>query len=123
MAAYERHTLSLNLPAVDNLEFAQAYADLLAERGVSAAPVVTRVWFEASTPARLARAVVCQPGDRIELTLDDHGADYILIGERHQVALGRHRVTWDLIPVDARTYWRLYDATDSLLDVSTRLML
>lgn len=123
IAAYERRTLRLNLPAVDDDEFAQAYADLLAERATAAVPAVTRVWFEASTPARQARATARQPGDRITLTLDGHNAEAILIGEAHQVALGRHRVTWDVIPAEARAYWRLDDAADSLLDVSTRLML
>lgn len=126
IAAYEqRERKPLQLPVVDDPEFAQQIADFLVSKFRTPGARFRHVMFLAQESATHAsHALTHSIGSKLTLTSAalDHEADYIIVGESHAYdgATREHHVTWLLAPHTRTTYWIL---GESVLGVDTRPML
>lgn len=111
--AYDPHSVTITLPAVDDEELAQQYADSLVARKRTPHAVLTAVTFTANAHSdRMTQALTRDIGDVVTVANSDfdHSRMYAIVGERHSVQPGGehpHNVTWTLKPVDAINYWVL----------------
>lgn len=101
-AAHGIRTLSLDLPALDSTESAEDIAAYeLSRRSSPRGQIVTLTLNERT---HFYDALQWSLFDRIRVveTQTGHDADYLIIGEAHEVTRGgyRHRVTWTLEPVE-----------------------
>ncbi len=101
-AAHGVRTLSLDLPALDSTESAEAItAYELARRSSPRGQIVTLTLNERT---HFSDALQWSLFDRIRVveTQAGHDADYLIVGEAHEVTRGgyRHQVTWTLEPVE-----------------------
>jgi hypothetical protein len=138
IADYDRHPRILTLPTLDDLDFAQQYADFLVGRFKDPLARCRSVTLNTGTGVlgdgnegcgNIAAALSRRVGDRIRITetQTQHDTEYIIVGERHHVQQGAHDTTWILLPAARTQYWRLSDGAsytaESTLNTTTRLML
>jgi PKD repeat protein len=121
IAAHDRREKHLSLPAVDDDEYAAGIAAVTLQRFKDAHPRLQTVSFVAQHGDTLrAAALERTVGDRVRIreVWSGHDADYIIVGERHQVDVAAYeqRVTWVLKPLAREVYWVLQDAARGELD-------
>ena len=119
---YGLKQMSLDLPALSDIETAQAFAAYeVARRKHSAGAVRTLTLNAGDHPSAALDLSLFQ---RIRITESQTGqraAEYFIIAEEHHVSLGgtRHEVTWTLEPADST---RFVIADDSRIDDSRRVI-
>lgn len=131
IADYSLKQRKVDIPIVDDEEFAQGYAELMVDRFKEPTARYRAVSFVAQKSATRSAAVVNRAiGDRISIasTQNNHDRNYIIVGEQHQLNAGgdhTHQVTWILQPAQTTTFWRLSDGVAysafSVLGSTTRL--
>lgn len=114
---YDIHELMMPLRAIDDGEFAEAFARVhLARRkralnrwetaNVTSGYLMTDA-YQATVQGHIVARTV---GDRVRLidTWSAHDAEYIIVGEQHRVDAARatHDVTWTLKPAQTETWFR-----------------
>ncbi|MDX2141382.1 MAG: PKD domain-containing protein [Chloroflexota bacterium] len=121
IAAHDRREKHLSLPAVDDDEYAAGIAAVTLQRFKDAHHRLHSISFVAQHGDILRAAALERTiGDRVHIreAWSAHAADYIIVGERHQVDIAAHeqRVTWILKPLAREVYWVLQDAQRGELD-------
>lgn len=117
----------LDLPQVSDDSFADGLAAFVLTRFKDPLTRLPSMTFIANkTDTRMSAALTRQIGDRITVSdsFTAHTADYIVIGERHQLTAGGEHtlsVTWTLEPANTTTYWKLGVPGYSELGTTTRL--
>lgn len=110
---YDHHPQTISIPALDDEELAQQYADSIAARKRESHAELRSIEFVANAEdGRMTQALTRDIGDVITVTNTDydHSRLYAIVGERHRVQPGgerEHSVTWILKPVDTTNYWIL----------------
>jgi hypothetical protein len=114
-----------NLPLISDSDTAIAIATGLTTMRGTAIERLQSITFSATkTDARYSRALAATFGVHytITSTVLKHAAEYVLIGERHQLTPGgehTHIVTWIFAPMDLMSYWYLGEAGRSELGITT----
>lgn len=117
---------TLSIPAIDDDDFAQSYADYRTSKMGTSAPQFTQIGFIANGSAvRMTRALSLTIGNRITITdsWQGHNADYIVVGTSHEVAIGgehTHKTALILKPQARTIFWVLGTAGYSELGQTTR---
>lgn len=117
IVAYDIHELLLPMRALDDAEFAEAFARVHLGRRKRAlnrwktAKVKAGYLMADAYQATVQGHVVARTvGDRVRLTdtWSDHDAEYIIVGEAHQMDASSaiHEVTWTLKPAQIETWFR-----------------
>jgi len=120
IAFYGRRTMSMNLPSVDDLDFAQTIADFELGRRTTPAGKVSQITLVShgskggnQHTQQLARTL----GERIRVqeTQTAHDAQYYIIGEAHKLsdAGTRFETTWYLEGATAGSAWMVLASADS----------
>jgi hypothetical protein len=108
--------LALDLPALSDIETAQAFAAYELARRKHPRGVISSLQFKARDHRPAALEATLFDRIRIRESQTGHGArDYFIIGEEHHVGAGgtRHKVTWTLEPADSA---RFFIVDDSVID-------
>jgi hypothetical protein len=119
----------MDLPQVSDDDFGNQLANYVVSRFKDPITRLPSISFNANkTDARMQSALTRQIGDRITVSDDRtaHSADYIVIGEHHQIKAGgdiTHDVTWTLEPANTIIYWKIGVAGFSEVGQTTRAML
>lgn len=107
---------TVDVPALDDRDFAQTYADALSNRFGNRAGRFEEVTFMANdSAAKMSDAITEGIGATISLAdthLSNDETEYVVIGTRHEVRADstQHTVTWVLEPLQRARYWVLEDA-------------
>lgn len=119
----------INVPAMSSADDAFTYADYTLTRFFYPIGRFVRLTFVANKSAvRLTRALTAMIGSRVRISdtsgQTGHEADYILVGEQHEVVAGSeptHTVTWILKPAVREIFWILGVSGKSELGSTTIL--
>lgn len=120
IAYYGQRTMAMNLPSVDDLDYAQTIADFeLGRRATPAGKVstITLVSHASEGGNQHAQQLARTLGERIRVkeTQTAHDADYYIIGEAHKLSEAgtRYETTWYLEGATAGSAWLVLASTDS----------
>jgi len=111
---YGLKQLYLDLPALSDLETAQAFAAYELARRKGPRGAIRRLRLDAREHPQAALGATLFDRIRVSATQLGHGPrDYFIVAEEHHVAAGgaRHEVTWTLEPADSARFVVL-DASD-----------
>lgn len=112
---------TVDVPALDDRDFAQTYADALANRFGNRSGRFEEIGFVANDSAALMGYTLDDGIGTVFSLADTHlsndETDYVVIGERHEVRANtqQHNVTWIAEPLQGSRYWVLEDATLGIL--------
>lgn len=116
----------VRVPAVDDADVARNYAQSLLTQFKDPIPRFATIQMIANKDdTRLTNALSLTIGDLVSVEENNlsHAADYIIVGEQHQVSVGKpestHTTQWILRPAGNLTYWYLGDSTYSILGTTT----
>jgi len=125
-----RKELTVNIPVIDDEEFARDYARIMVRKFKDARTRIPRVTFSANRRQELMEAVLTlSVGDRINFAdaWSGHGRDYFIVGEQHILSIAgapgvhHHQTTWTLRPAARDQFWLLNQIGYSELDFNTYL--
>ncbi|MDE2635745.1 MAG: hypothetical protein OXI30_05220 [Chloroflexota bacterium] len=122
MHLYGLKRLALDLPALSDIETAQAFAAYELARRKHPRGIISELRVNARDHLPAALSLTLFDRIRASESQTGHGArDYFIIGEEHHVSAGgtRHEVTWTLEPADST---RFVIVNDSVIDASAELI-
>jgi hypothetical protein len=123
---YGRRSMKLNLPAIDNLDDAQAIAVFELDRRSAPRGSITSLTVRShgvNDTAHHQEQLSLIIGDRVTISESQsaHDSDYFIIGEAHHLLAGMslYETTWYLEPAPETFPWTLGDSLHSELEIST----
>lgn len=122
MHLYGLKRLALDLPALSDIETAQAFAAYELARRKHPRGVISELQVNARDHLPAALSLTLFDRIRVGESQTGHGArDYFIIGEEHHVSAGgtRHEVTWTLEPANST---RFVIVNDSVINASAELI-
>lgn len=122
---YGMHELTLDIPAIDNENDAQAIADYEVGRRASPFGRLASISLINKSTSILAKQLSSDVGSRVNITESQtgHNSDYFIIGEEHVITDGmkKHITTWYLEPANTNQYWILGVAGFSEVGETTKV--
>ena len=104
-----RRTLALDLPLVDSADEADQMARYELRLRCQPMGIVKAIATSTRTHPQHVLALTLFDRIRVRETQTGHDAQYLIVGEAHEVDLGgtRHRVRWIVEPADPTRFWQI----------------